>query len=43
MTSTALAESLAPRSQVSVRVRDVVRRFGDRTVLDGLDLSITRG
>jgi sulfonate transport system ATP-binding protein len=27
---------------VAVRVRDVVRRFADRTVLDGLDLSIAR-
>ena len=27
----------------AVTVRDVVRRFGDRTVLDGLDLSIARG
>jgi len=42
MTSTATAESVAPGDQISVRVRDVVRRFGDRVVLDGLDLSIAR-
>jgi len=40
MTATAHAQSLA--GAVTVRARDVVRRFGDRTVLDHLDVSIAR-
>lgn len=42
MTTTATPETQAPASAVAVRVRDVVRRFGDRAVLDGLDLSLAR-
>ncbi len=33
----------ATSTDLAVEVRDVVRRFGDRTVLDALDLSIDRG
>jgi sulfonate transport system ATP-binding protein len=42
MTSPASTARHAGADQVSVRVRDVVRRFGPRQVLDGLDLSIAR-
>jgi sulfonate transport system ATP-binding protein len=36
------APAHADLGTAAVTVRDVVRRFGDRTVLDGLDLSIAR-
>jgi sulfonate transport system ATP-binding protein len=42
MTTTSTAASVVDREQVSVDVTGVVRRFGDRTVLDDLDLSIAR-
>ena len=42
MSALASAETSTRSDGVSVRVRGVVRRFGDRTVLDHLDLSIAR-
>ncbi|MFL6059946.1 MAG: ABC transporter ATP-binding protein [Marmoricola sp.] len=41
-TAGAHAAAEASADTVAVRVRDVVRRFGDRTVLTDLDLSIAR-
>jgi ABC-2 type transport system ATP-binding protein len=46
MTTTQPAPGLpapAPREDTAVRVRGLVKRYGERTVVDGLDLDVRRG